>query len=68
AVLISAAGVSHYPSSDADHFDVETDRLTNPSLAEAISILIHYTKTKGFILPACVRNQYEQMQDWPSGV
>ncbi|MFP7209596.1 FAD-dependent monooxygenase [Bacillus safensis] len=68
AVLLSAAGGSHYPTTDADQFDVETARLTNPSIAEAITHLIPYTEPKGFRVPACVRNHYEQMEDWPSGL
>lgn len=68
AVLLSAAGGSHYPTTDADQFDVETARLTNSSIAEAITHLIPYTKPKGFRVPACVRNHYEQMEDWPSGL
>lgn len=68
AVLLSAAGGSHYPSTDADQFDLETAALTHPSIAEAITHLIPYTKPKGFRVPACVRNHYEQMEDWPSGL
>ncbi len=68
AVLLSAAGGSHYPTTDADQFDSETAALTHPAIAEAITHLTPYTKPKGFRLPACVRNHYEQMHDWPSGL
>ncbi|UYO36614.1 FAD-dependent monooxygenase [Bacillus zhangzhouensis] len=68
AVLLSAAGGSYYPTTDADQFDLETSALTHPSIAEAITHLIPCTEPKGFRVPACVRNHYEQMEDWPSGL
>ncbi|MBD3859701.1 FAD-dependent oxidoreductase [Bacillus sp. 28A-2] len=68
AVLLSAAGGSHYPTTDTDQFDSETAALTHPAIAEAITHLIPYTKPKGFRVPACVRNHYEQMEDWPRGL
>ena len=67
AVLLSAAG-GHYPTTDADLFDSETATLTHPAIAEAITHLTPYTNPKGFRVPSCVRNRYEQMPDWPSGL
>lgn len=68
AVLLSAAGGSHYPTTDADQFDSETAALTHPAIADAITHLTPYTKPKGFRVPSCVRYHYEQMHDWPSGL
>nr|WP_237697790.1 FAD-dependent oxidoreductase [Bacillus australimaris] len=68
AVLLSAAGGSHYPTTDADQFDAETAALTHPAIAEAITHLTPYTNPKGFRVPSCVRHHYEQLQDWPSGL
>ncbi|MFJ5670500.1 hypothetical protein ACIQAS_02420 [Bacillus safensis] len=68
AVLLSAAGGSHYPTTDADQFDSETAALTHPAIAEAITHLTPFTKPKGFRVPSCVRHHYEHMQDWPSGL
>lgn len=68
AVLLSAAGGSHYPTTDADQFDSETAALAHPAIADAITHLTPYTKPKGFRVPSCVRYHYEQMHDWPSGL
>lgn len=68
AVLLSAAGGSHYPTTDADQFDSETAGLPHPAIAEAITHLTPFTKPKGFRVPSCVRHHYEHMQDWPSGL
>lgn len=68
AVLLSAAGGSHYPTTDDAQFDSETAALTHPAIAEAITHLTPFTKPKGFRVPSCVRHHYEQMQDWPSGL
>ncbi|MFX0571139.1 NAD(P)/FAD-dependent oxidoreductase [Bacillus pumilus] len=68
AVLLSAAGGSHYPTTDADQFDSETAALAHPAIADAITHLTPYTKPKGFRVPSCVRYHYEQMHNWPSGL
>ncbi|MDF2002164.1 FAD-dependent oxidoreductase [Bacillus pumilus] len=69
AVLLSAAGGSHYPTTDDAQFDSETAALTtHPAIAEAITHLTPFTKPKGFRVPSCVRHHYEHMQDWPSGL
>ncbi|MDM5297586.1 FAD-dependent monooxygenase [Bacillus pumilus] len=68
AVLLSAAGGTHYPTTDAEKFEAEASALTHPAIAEALAQLTPHTTPKGFRVPYCARNHYEQMIDWPSGL
>ncbi|MGE6631043.1 FAD-dependent oxidoreductase [Bacillus sp. NPDC077027] len=67
-VLLSAAGGTHYPTTEDDKFEQEIATLSHPAIAEAISHLIPCTPPKGFRVQFCMRQHYEQMPKWPSGL
>lgn len=66
--LLFSAGGAHYPSTDPEEYEKEMHSLAGPLLAEVVQELEPIGAPRGYRTPESVRQHFEQMEDWPSGL
>ncbi|WP_079909510.1 NAD(P)/FAD-dependent oxidoreductase [Paenibacillus sp. 32352] len=66
--LLFSAGGAHYPSTDPEEYDQDMLALASPMLAEVVKELEPIGVPRGYRTPESVRQHFEQMEDWPSGL
>ncbi|MED0587422.1 FAD-dependent oxidoreductase [Bacillus subtilis] len=66
-LLFSAGGV-HYPSTNPEEYEKELQTLATPIIAEVVKELEPIGAPRGYRTPESVRQHFEQMEDWPSGL
>jgi len=66
-LLVWGAG-GHYPPTDADHFEEGLKHLSSPDIVNALQEAEPLGPPRGYRIPACIRQHYEQMEDWPTGL
>ncbi|MCZ8521352.1 MULTISPECIES: FAD-dependent oxidoreductase [Paenibacillus] len=66
--LLFSAGGAHYPSTDPEEYEKELQALASPMLAEVVKELEPVGAPRGYRTPESVRQHFEQMEDWPSGL
>ncbi|QNV57061.1 Putative epoxidase LasC [Paenibacillus polymyxa E681] len=66
--LLFSAGGAHYPSTNPEEYEKEMLALATPMLAEAVKELEPINVPRGYRTPESVRQHFEQMEDWPSGL
>ncbi|EHS55593.1 FAD-dependent monooxygenase [Paenibacillus kribbensis] len=66
--LLFSAGGAHYPSTDPEEYEKEMLALATPALAEVVKELEPIGVPRGYRTPESVRQHFEQMEDWPSGL
>ena len=66
-LLVWGAG-GHYPPTDADQFEEALTHLNSPDLTDALQGAEPLGPPRGYRIPVCIRQHYEQMEDWPTGL
>ncbi|MEH7589165.1 FAD-dependent oxidoreductase [Priestia megaterium] len=66
--LLFSAGGAHYPSTNPEEYEKELHELATPMLAEVVKELEPIGVPRGYRTPESVRQHFEQMEDWPSGL
>ncbi|QBD77493.1 FAD-dependent monooxygenase [Ktedonosporobacter rubrisoli] len=67
SVCIASVG-GNYPPTEAKGFDEGLAQLISPAIAEAVRGAEVLTEPRGYRIPECVRQHYEQMERWPAGL
>ncbi|MFE5321977.1 NAD(P)/FAD-dependent oxidoreductase [Paenibacillus sp. NPDC056579] len=67
-VSLYCAGGEAYPTTDADRYEEEAARLLSPVLADVLKELEPVGNPRGYRVPECFRQHFEQMSSWPSGL
>jgi 2-polyprenyl-6-methoxyphenol hydroxylase-like FAD-dependent oxidoreductase len=62
------AGGQEYPPINVEGFEQTFSRLSSPLIAEALWGAELTTSLRGFRVPECIRQHYEQMELWPAGL
>lgn len=62
------AGGHEYPPINAEGFEQGFSQLLSPLIAEALWGAELTTSLRGFRVPECTRQHYEQMECWPEGL
>ncbi|MFC3746913.1 FAD-dependent oxidoreductase [Paenibacillus sp. GCM10012306] len=65
---IASAGGEHYPSTNTAEFEEELKRLVTPDIAELLEELEPHQGPRGYRLAESVRQHFEQLEGWPSGL
>jgi hypothetical protein len=66
--LLFSAGGEHYPSIKPDEFQEELKNLNTSEIAEIVSKLEPIQGPRGYRTPESIRQHFEQMENWPSGL
>ncbi|MEK8129071.1 FAD-dependent monooxygenase [Paenibacillus filicis] len=67
-VVLYCAGGQRYPSTDAELYEQELAELYDPILAEVLQDCEPLGPPRGYRVPECFRQRFEQMERWPSGL
>ncbi|UHA75992.1 FAD-dependent monooxygenase [Paenibacillus sp. 481] len=67
-VLLFRAGGQSYPTTNADEYEQEIADLFDSAITDIVKHLEPLTAPRGFRVSACIRNHFEQMEHWPSGL
>jgi 2-polyprenyl-6-methoxyphenol hydroxylase-like FAD-dependent oxidoreductase len=62
------AGGQEYPPINVEGFEQTFSQLVSPLIAEALWGAELTTSLRGFRVPECIRQHYEQMERWPAGL
>ncbi|GHO99157.1 hypothetical protein KSF_092050 [Reticulibacter mediterranei] len=62
------AGGQEYPPINVEGFERTFSQLSSPLIAEALWGAELTTSLRGFRVPECIRQHYEQMERWPAGL
>jgi hypothetical protein len=62
------AGGQEYPPINVEGFEQTFSQLVSPLIAEALWGAELTTSLRGFRVPECIRQHYEQMEQWPAGL
>ncbi|MFE4712632.1 MULTISPECIES: FAD-dependent oxidoreductase [unclassified Paenibacillus] len=65
---IASTGGEHYPSTNVTEFEEELKQLVAPEIAEALEQLEPYQGPRGYRLAESVRQHFEKLESWPSGL
>lgn len=66
-LLVWGAG-GHYPPTNSEPFEEALKHLSSPDIVNALQEAEPLGPPRGFRIPTCVRQHYEQMEDWPDGL
>ncbi len=67
-VILGSIGRQPAPPIDAAQFEHELTRLLTPQLADVLQEAEPLAPPRGYRIPACVRQHYEQVENWPAGL
>ncbi|MFD0587195.1 NAD(P)/FAD-dependent oxidoreductase [Paenibacillus sp. GCM10027627] len=67
-VLIFRAGGQSYPSVQSKDYIGEAETLLDPVIAELLKQMEPVASPRGFRVAECVRQRFDQMPNWPSGL
>ncbi len=67
-MALFCAGGDRYPTTDAALYEAEVAQLHSPHIAEELQKLEPLSAPRGYRVPECLRNHFEQMTHWPSGL
>ncbi len=67
-VILGSIGQQPAPPTDAAQFEHELTRLLTPQIAEVLQGAEPLADPRGYRIPTCVRQHYEQMENWPAGL
>jgi hypothetical protein len=67
-VTLYYAGGEYYPTTDGNDYEEEANKLLSPLIAEVLQGLEPISEPRGYRVPECVRNHFEQMERWPVGL
>ncbi|RXZ78614.1 FAD dependent oxidoreductase [Paenibacillaceae bacterium] len=65
---IASTGGEHYPSTNAAEFEKELKQLVPSEIAEVLEQLEPFQGPRGYRLTDSVRQHFEKMESWPSGL
>lgn len=65
---IASAGGEHYPSISPEAFEQELKQLVKPEIADLLEELEPFQGPRGYRLAESVRQHFEQLESWPSGL
>lgn len=66
--LLFSAGGEHYPSIKPEEFQEELKNLNASEISEIVSNLEPLQGPRGYRTPESIRQHFEQMENWPSGL
>ncbi|MBE4939706.1 FAD dependent oxidoreductase [Bacillus thuringiensis] len=66
--LLFVAGGMHYPPTNSKEYEKELDSLVTPMMRELIKELEPISVPRGFRAQESIRQHFEQMENWPSGL
>ncbi|OUA54611.1 FAD dependent oxidoreductase [Bacillus thuringiensis] len=66
--LLFVAGGTHYPPTNSKEYEKELDSLVTPMMRELIKELEPISVPRGFRAQESIRQHFEQMENWPSGL
>jgi 2-polyprenyl-6-methoxyphenol hydroxylase-like FAD-dependent oxidoreductase len=66
--LLFSAGGENYPSAKPDEFQEELKNINALEIAETVSNLEPLQGPRGYRTPESIRQHFEQMEHWPSGL
>lgn len=66
--LLFSAGGEHYPSTDPEQYQAEINHLPDSRMAEIVKQLEPVQSPRGYRTPESVRQHFEKMENWPSGL
>ncbi|MCH5584544.1 FAD dependent oxidoreductase [Shimazuella sp. AN120528] len=66
--LLFSAGGEHYPPTKPDEFQAELKYLNASEIAKTVSHLEPLQGPRGYRTPESVRQHFEKMETWPSGL
>ncbi|GKU78302.1 NAD(P)/FAD-dependent oxidoreductase [Paenibacillus sp. L3-i20] len=67
-VALLRIGGDSYPTTNSSEYEQEVDNLWDSSIAEVLRDLEPSGAPRGFRVSECIRNHFEQMTNWPSGL
>lgn len=67
-VILGSIGQQPAPPTDTAQFEHELTRLLTPQLAAVLQGAEPLAPPRGYRIPTCVRQHYEQVENWPAGL
>ncbi|OME91395.1 MULTISPECIES: NAD(P)/FAD-dependent oxidoreductase [Paenibacillus] len=67
-VVLYRAGGASYPTTDHQLYDQEAQNLFGATIGDLLQQLEPVSSPRGYRIEECVRQHFEQMKDWPSGL
>ncbi|MGE7825412.1 NAD(P)/FAD-dependent oxidoreductase [Paenibacillus sp. NPDC093718] len=67
-VVLYRAGGDSYPTTDHQLYDQEAQNLFGASIGDLLQQLEPVSNPRGYRIEECLRQHFEQMEDWPSGL
>ncbi|GAA0839857.1 FAD-dependent monooxygenase [Bifidobacterium pullorum subsp. gallinarum] len=67
-IVLYRAGGSFYPTTETDLYHREAQDLFGPAIGDLLQQLEPISSPRGYRIDECVRQHFEQMEDWPSGL
>lgn len=67
-VVLYRAGGDSYPTTDHQLYDQEAQNLFGATIGDLLQQLEPVSSPRGYRIEECVRQHFEQMKDWPSGL
>jgi 2-polyprenyl-6-methoxyphenol hydroxylase-like FAD-dependent oxidoreductase len=67
-VILGSVGDMPYPPTDTAQFDHEVTRLISTQLIDMVQGAEPLAAPRGYRVPECVRQHYEEMEHWPAGL
>lgn len=67
-IVLYRAGGASYPTTESDLYNQEAENLFGPAIGNLLEQLEPVSSPRGYRIEECVRQHFEEMEDWPSGL